>query len=328
MARTRLVLAGDIGGTKTLLRLSECGEGRCEALEERRYENADFQDFRSLLDDFLGGPGVAPEAGCFACAAPIAGRSVRLTNLDWVIDADHISSGFNIPRVSLVNDFEAVALGMSGLGEGDLATLQPGRPAERGPRVVLGAGTGLGVAWLVWTGAAWLPIATEAGHMDFAPAGESQRKLARRLERKFGHVSWERVLSGSGLVELFGFIDEECTDPPRGLGATGAGQDPAARITELALGHSHPGAEQALDLFVHLYGACAGNLALAGLTRGGVYLAGGIAPRILSRLREDGFLEAFRAKGRFAPLMAEFPVHVVIHPAPGLVGATLAAAEL
>jgi glucokinase len=322
------VLAGDIGGTKTLLRLSECGEGGCETLEERRYENADFQDFRSLLDDFLGGQAAAPRAACFACAAPVTGRSVRLTNLDWVIDAEHITRGFDIPRVRLINDFEALALAISALGERDLATLQPGLPVERATRVVLGAGTGLGVAWLVWTGAAWLPVPTEAGHMDFAPAGELQVNLARRLAGKFGHVSWERVLSGPGLVEIFGFVDEECSDAPLGLGPLAPGEDPAARITDLALQRRHPGAEQALDLLVRLYGAFAGNIALAGLTRGGVYLAGGIAPRILPRLREAGFLEAFRAKGRFAPLMVETPVHVVINPAAGVIGATLAAAQI
>jgi glucokinase len=324
----RFVLAADIGGTKTLLRLSECGEGRCETLEERRYENADFQDFRSLLDDFLGGQGAAPEAACFACAAPVAGRSLRLTNLDWVIDADHIARGFDIARVRLVNDFEAVALGIPGLGDRDLATLQPGRPQQGAPRVVLGAGTGLGVAWLLPAASGWLPVPTEAGHMDFAPAGELQMNLARRLAQKFGHVSWERVVSGPGLVELFAFIDEECLDAPLGLGMLAPGEDAAARVGELALKRRHPVAEEALDLFVRLYGAFAGNLALAGLTRGGVYLAGGIAPRILQRLREEEFLEAFRAKGRFAPLMAEMPVHVVTHPAPGLLGATLAAAEL
>lgn len=324
----RFVLAADIGGTKTLLRLSECAEGRCETLEERRYENADFPDFRSLLDDFLSGQGAAPEAACFACAAPVTGRSLRLTNLDWVIDADHIARGFDIPRVRLINDFEAVALCIPGIGDRELVTLQPGRPRADAPRVVLGAGTGLGVAWLMPAGAAWLPIATEAGHMDFAPAGELQMNLARWLAQKFGHVSWERVVSGPGLVELFAFVDEECADAPLGLGMLAPGEDAAARVAELALKRRHPTAGEALDLFVRLYGAFAGNLALAGLTRGGVYLAGGIAPRILPRLREGDFLEAFRAKGRFAPLMAEMPVHVVTHPAPGLLGATLAAAGL
>lgn len=325
---SRYVVAGDIGGTKTLLRLAECGEGRCETLEERRYENRDFTDFRSVLDDFLGGQGAAPEAACFACAAPVAGRSVRLTNLDWTLDADHIARGFDIPRVELINDFQALALAIDALGAADLAVLQPGNPVARAPRVVLGAGTGLGAAWLVWSGAAWLPVATEAGHMDFAPAGELQMNLARRLAAKFGHVSWERLLSGPGLAEIFAFVDEELGDVPLGLGRLAPGEDPAARITEMALGRRHPGAEEALELFQALYGAFAGNLALAGLTRGGVYLAGGIAPRILERLREGPFLEAFRAKGRFAGLMAEIPVMVVTNPRAGLIGATLAAAEM
>jgi glucokinase len=322
---SQVVLAGDVGGTKTLLALASLEGGRWKIQEERRYENRDFSDFHALLDAFLAANGNAPAAACFAIAAPVTGRSVRLTNLDWIIDADAIAHDFKIPLVRLINDFEAVAVGVEALGEGDMEALQAGRPVVRAPRVVVGAGTGLGVAWLVHSGERYTPIPTEAGHTDFAPQGELQIGLLRYLAEKFGHVSWERVLSGHGLIEVFRYLDEERSGKPLGLGPLGPDEDAAARITDLALHHSHPVADQALDLFARIYGAVAGNLALAGLTRGGVYIAGGIAPKILPRLKDGRFIEAFRDKGRFASLLAEMPVMVVTNPKIGLLGAMLAA---
>ncbi len=323
----RILLAGDVGGTKTLLRLAEWVDGRATTLEERRYENRDFPDFRSVLDSFLAREVGNPDAACIAVAAPVSGRQARLTNLEWIIDADALGIAFEIPRVSIVNDFEAVALGVGELEDRDLETLQAGRPLAQAPRVVLGAGTGLGVAWLVWDGRRYAPMATEGGHADFAPSGELQINLLKYVAEKFGHVSWERVLSGPGLVEIFRYLDEELSDAPLGLGSAPPGEDPAARIADLGLRHRHPAADEALDLFVQIYGAFAGNLALTGLTRGGVYIAGGIAPKILPRLQEGTFMRAFLDKGRFAALLREIPVNVVTIPEVGLVGALSSAAN-
>jgi len=323
---THILLACDVGGTKTLLRLAEWADGRATILGERRYENRDFPDFRAVLDDFLGREGGTPGAACIAVAAPVSGGSARLTNLDWTIDADALRTGFEIPRVRLINDFEAVALGVGDLEGGQLEVLQAGAPVARAPRVVLGAGTGLGVAWLVWDGRRYAPLATEAGHMDFAPSGELQINLLKYVAGKFGHVSWERLLSGPGLVEIFRYLDEELSDAPLGLGRLAPGEDAAARIADLGLRHRHPAAEEALEVFAHIYGAMAGNLALAGLTRGGVYVAGGIAPKILPQLKEGGFMRAFLDKGRFASLLREMPVLVVTSPEVGVLGALNAAA--
>jgi len=326
--RPRVLLAADVGGTKTLLRRAEWTDGKSVTLAERRYENRDFADLRGVLDDFLKGEEGAPDAACIAIAAPVSSRCARLTNLDWTIDAEDLGAAFGISRVRLINDFEAVALGVAELGERDLEALQPGRPVGRAPRVVLGAGTGLGVAWLFWDGRRYVPVATEGGHADFAPAGELQINLLKYVAGKFGHVSWERVLSGPGLVEIFRYLDEELSDAPLGLGSLAPGEDPAARIADLGLRHRHPAADQALDLLAQIYGAFAGNLALTGLTRGGVYLAGGIAPKLLPRLREGGFMEAFVDKGRFGALLREIPVLVVTSAEAALLGALSAAADL
>lgn len=212
----RILMAGDVGGTKTLLRLAEWADGRAQTLQERRYENRDFANFGGVLEHFLAEEGARPDAACVAIAAPVSGRRARLTNLDWTIDADSIQSALEIPSVHLINDFEAVALGIGELEERHLAVLQAGRPAARAPRVVLGAGTGLGVAWLVWNGRRYAPLATEGGHMDFAPSGELQVNLLKYAVGKFGHVSWERMLSGPGLVGFSGSWTRNCPMRPWG----------------------------------------------------------------------------------------------------------------
>lgn len=323
-----LILAGDVGGTKTLLQAAESKEGHLKMLLERQYESRAHSDFPSALRDFLnqlGRPKI--DAACFAVAGPIEGSRVKVTNLPWRIDAHDLETRFGIPGVRLLNDFEAIALGIEALGPGDLVTLQPGQPAERAMRVVLGAGTGMGVAWLAWRETRYAPLATEAGHMDFAPCNDLQAALFDHLKRKFGHVSWERVLSGPGLADIFRFLQGNI-GASRGLAQVNLDDEGgAAVVTDLALNRKHPIAAKALELFVECYGAFAGNLALAGLTSGGVYLAGGIAPRIIESLRQGTFIQSFCDKGRFAGLMQQIPVRVVMNPAVGLLGAALTAAR-
>lgn len=327
-------IGADIGGTKVLLQAAQSVEGGIRVCCERRYPSRDYPDFSRMLADFLrevastGLPDV-PVSACFAVAGPIARQQVRLTNLPWVMDGAAISSEFSIPAVSLINDFKAVALGIGILSADDLATLQPGRPEARGTGVVLGAGTGMGGAWLVWQGDRHVPLPSEAGHMDFAPGNALQDELLQYLRARFGHVSVERLLSGPGLVNIFDFIvDRHGTDASMIAQAGDGTHQGPAQVTDLALNHRHPLALEALDLFVRIYGAYAGNLALAALSRGGVYVAGGIAPRIVGQLREGGFIEAFRDKGRFSGLMEEIPVHVVTNPKVGLLGAMREAQRL
>ena len=320
-------IGGDIGGTKVLLQAAALTDDlQVRALCERRYASTEYASFSSMFADFLKqpqlqDPGRNPAAACFAVAGPITEQGARLTNLPWLMNAGALASEFSIPSVKLINDFAAVALGIEVLSGHDLITLQEGKPLSGEMRVALGAGTGMGTAWLSWQGDGYVALSSEAGHTDFAPADELQDGLLRYLRAKFGHVSVERVLSGPGLTDIFNFLSSKA-DP----GASAAEQmqleaDDAPRVTELAFRDGHPGAVGEMDLFVAVYGAYAGNLALTGLTRGGVYVAGGIAPKIIGKLKEGGFLKAFRDKGRFAALMGEIPVHVVMNPAAGLLGA-------
>ena len=255
------------------------------------------------------------------------GGRVQVTNLPWRLDAQELAQRFDIARIRFINDFEAIALGIEALGPGDLETLQAGQPVEHAMRVVLGAGTGMGVAWLMWQEGRRVALATEAGHMDFAPGNELQTALLNHLRKKFGHVSWERVLSGPGLVEIFRFL-QASIGAASGLEQMSLEEEGgAAVVADLALNRKHPLAAKALGLFVQCYGAFAGNLALAGLARGGVYIAGGIAPKIIAVLKQGAFIEAFCGKGRFSGLMQKIPVQVVMNPKAGLLGAALTAAR-
>lgn len=323
MPHQKIVLAGDIGGTKTWLRLS-LGYA---VLREQRYNSAAYSGLEPMLADFLAG--AKPASACFGVAGPVQGRVAKITNLPWNIDADAIAAQFAIPVVSLINDFQAVAYGIEALAESDLLTLQAGQAQEHGPRAVIGAGTGLGEGYLVWRDNGYQALPSEGSHADFAPADELQAELWRHLAQRHGHVSWERVVSGPGLAAIYAFLKQrgECAESPE-LVAAMRERDPSAAISEHALQRHDALALAALDLFVAAYGAETGNLALKTLATGGVFVAGGIAPKIAERLEAGGFLRAFLAKGRFAGLLATIPVHVVLNPQVGLMGAEVAAQRL
>lgn len=323
-----LLLAGDIGGTKTWLRLGFERGGRVETVRDGLYRNGDYAGLGAVVGDFLKEGSDPPATACFAVAGPVAGRRVRLTNLPWEIDADAVAAEFGIARVRLVNDFEAVGHGIGALAQDDLLTLQAGDPVDGAVRAVIGAGTGLGMAMLVPDGARWRVLPSEGGHADFGPGDERQIGLLRFLADRFGHVSWERVVSGPGLVALYEYLRHGSPDREtaelREAARTG---DAAAAISRFA-GSGDALCAEALDLFVAAYGAAAGNLALVSLARGGVFVAGGIAARITERLAEGGFLRAFLAKGRYEDLLRRIPLHVVTNPRVGLMGAAQVAAGL
>lgn len=314
------LLYGDIGGTKTVLQLAEIADGGIRECCTKRYDSTAFATFSDILRDFLSQATThPPAAACFAVAGPIAAQQATLTNLPWRISSADIAHEFSMAAVKLINDFEAIALAIDSLPPSDLITLQAGQPHAHAMRVALGAGTGMGVAWLPWIDGRYHALPTEAGHIDFAPLTPLQTGLLEWLQQRFGHVSVERILSGSGLTNIFKFLQTQTATldlPPVELA-----EDSGATVTALAQTAKHPAALQALELFAEIYGAYAGNLALAGLCRGGVYVAGGIAPKMIDTLRAGGFMRAFRAKGRFSALLHEIPVHVVTNPAPGLLGA-------
>ncbi|MGN2392216.1 glucokinase [Pelomicrobium sp. G1] len=318
-------LSGDIGGTHTRLQLGRVAGGAPQPLLEQVYLSAGYPSLAAAAQAFLAQPRARElrkrlAAACFAVAGPVQEGWARFTNLPWQVEATALAADLGVARVEVLNDFVAAAYGVEALAPPDQAVLQPGVAAPHGAKVVLGAGTGLGVAALVWTGERYQAVASEAGHMDFASLGPRQAGLAEALADRFGRVSYERVLSGAGLEAIDRYLQSQAGAPPR--------QRTAREITALALAGEDPVADQALDLFVAVYGAFAGNVALAFLATGGVYLAGGIAPKILPRLTSAAFLEPFRAKGRFSALLAAMPVAVVLDEGVGLKGASRRAAAL
>jgi len=319
------LIYGDIGGTKSILQIATLRNAEVNVQFTHRYSNNAYTTFSDLLRDFLDRPEIvkttnSPVAACFAVAGPVVAQKIVMTNLPWQIDGAEIKSEFSIPNVRLLNDFEAAALAIEILPQSDLATLQAGRMHAQEMRVVLGAGTGMGVAWLTWQRDRYVPLSTEAGHMDFAPTSKLQIKLFEALQNRFGHVSVERLLSGSGLTNIFNFLQTGLAEISN-LARKNLDEDSGATITTLALEHHHPIALKSLELFTEIYGAYAGNLALAGLCRNGVYIAGGIAPKIINTLRAGGFIQAFRDKGRFSAMMHEIPVHVITNPEVNVLGA-------
>lgn len=320
------VLAGDIGGTKTLLALlDQQPDGGLRVLLRQRYESRDYPGLAPIVRDFLGKPEVTgiTHAG-FGVAGPVVDGVCRVTNLPWEIDARQLRDKLGLERVALVNDFAAVAYGVTALGPGDLDILQAGERDPGGPVALIGAGTGLGEALLVPTPAGPRVLPSEGGHADLAPRNEVEIALLRFLLRRHHRVSYERIVSGPGLVTAYEFVIAEGLAPE--LSDTRermASEDRGAVIGARALAGDDPACVRAVELFVGLYGAEAGNLALKTLPTGGLYVAGGIAGKLLPLVRA-GFLPAFLDKGRMSPLLAKIPVAVVTNPEVGLLGAGIA----
>lgn len=320
------ILAGDVGATTTRLGLFETGAAPGGPTIERNYAGADFSEFAGVLARFLADCRSAAgeiriERACLGVAGPVAGARVRMTNLAWNIEADAVSVRLGGARVVLLNDFEAAAHGIDALAPEDLLTMQKGAPRPEGAQVVIGAGTGLGVAYRIWTGDRHQILAGEGGHTGFAPADEQQSALLRALLPKFGRVSAEHVVSGAGLARIHAFLGQMS-----GAAGSAAMEDPA-EISRRALTTGDPLAARSLDLFIACYGAVAGDHALAVCAHGGVYVVGGIAAKILPRLAAGGFIAAFNAKGSHSALARAFPVHVVTTDRLGLLGAARVAAS-
>lgn len=329
-----MVIGADVGGTNTKVGLARVEAGRPVLLEKRVYPSQQYPGLEVIVEEFLARSAVeddaaAVKAACFAVAGPVDLGRAKLTNLPWQLDEAAIAQRLGLPQVSIINDFAAAGLGVDHLAADDLLTLQAGEAEDRAQRIIVGAGTGLGVAFLAWDENGYEVHASEAGHMDFAPTDAFQDALLAHLRLAFPHVSYERVVCGAGLTRIFCFIeDTEGTRPSRELKDAMSTGDPAQAITDYALNATDETAVRALDLFVTAYGAFAGNIALAMLARGGVYIAGGIAPKIAAKLEDGTFMRAFTAKGRFSRLLERMPVHVVMNEHVGLYGALAEAARL
>ncbi len=319
------VVAGDIGGTKTRLALVEVIGTQVHVEREVSYPSRDFVTFESLLTEFLTGV-QAPDHAAFGIAGPVVGSAVRTTNLPWYIEAAVLRQRFGLKTCTLLNDLEATACGLPALGAEDLMTLQPGDPDARGNAAIIAAGTGLGEAGMYWDGKQHHPYATEGGHASFSPQTELEFALLHHLQLRYTHVSWERVVSGMGLVDLHDFLRSyHNVSVPQWLAEEMRENDAAAVISRAALGGSDDICAETLELFVQLYGAEAGNLALKTMSRGGLYVGGGIGPKILPLLQRDVFLQAFLNKGRMRPLLEAMPVRVILNDRAALYGPALCA---
>lgn len=321
-----IILAGDVGGTKTLLQLFAIdGDGQ-RVLAEQRYGSPDYPGLAPIVRDFLAGRGVAVDSACFGVPGPVQDGRFQATNLPWELAEGQLQADLGIARVRLINDFVAAGYGLSGLTADDLVVLNPGTALAEAPVAVLGAGTGLGEAVLYWAGEHYAVLPSEGGHVDFAPRNVVEIGLLRYLLDKFGRVSYERVLSGPGLVNIYAYLRDTGVAPESdALRTAMAAGDAGAAIGNAAT--SDPLCARAVELFVEIYGAEAGNLALKILARGGVYLAGGVATHLVPHFRTGRFRQAFVEKGRMGALLEGIPVYLVTNSKVGLLGAAAVAAR-
>ena len=326
-----MLLAGDIGGTRTRLALFEETSAGLHVAQSSVYDSKSAATLEEIVVRFLHANGnPATTAACFGIAGAVGGGEVRATNLPWRVSESGLADELAIPRVRLLNDLEAAAYGVLAITDpAGLHTLQAGDPpAERRALGLVSAGTGLGVALMVWVGNRYQVAPSEGGHADFPPQNDLEDALLRWMREKLGHVSYERVLSGPGLVNLYRFLRAYRDVPePAWLTEQIGDGDPAPVVTRAGLAGEDAICDETLTLFVSLYGAAAGNVALTGLALSGMFLGGGIAPRILPRLTNGTFLERFADKGRFRDTMRQIPVHVVLAPDVALLGAAACVAH-
>jgi glucokinase len=321
------VLSGDIGGTNTRLAVVIVDGNKLRIEREQNFLSRNYTEFGDLLGDFLRNSEI-PHRAALGIAGPVRDGAAQMTNLSWRIVASKLKNEFGLESCDLLNDLEAIAWGLPSLGEDDLRTLHPGGPDVGGNRAVIAAGTGLGEAGLYWDGLQYRPFSTEGGHASFSPGDDMEMALLQHLKQVYGHVSWERVVSGPGLVSLHEFHCLYCHIPlPEWLQQEMKQGDAAAAIANAALTKRDELCVKSLDWFVRLYGAEAGNLALKVMSRGGLYLGGGIAPKILPCLQNGAFLESFFSKGRMRPLLEAMPVNVILNDRAALYGPALHAAR-
>lgn len=348
------LLAGDIGGTKTILRLVKDESNMTQdpralqSIHEVRYASRDFPDLVPMVRQFLAeaasklGSTPAPEKACFAIAGPVVEDTSKLTNLGWSLETPRLIQELNIPLIRLINDFVAVGYGVLGLSESDLCTLQAGQPKFGDPIAVIGAGTGLGQGYLIHHAGGYQVYSSEGGHVDFAPRSELEFRLLHYLLDKYdiNRISVERVVSGQGIVAIYQFLRDRqyANESPdvaeavqaweKEIGRTEKSVDPAAAISMAALEKRDRLSEQTMQIFIESYASEAGNLALKLLPYGGLFIAGGIAAKNLPLIQQDCFLKTLTDKGRMRRLLERVPVHVVTNAQVGLIGAALCASKL
>lgn len=320
-----MLLAGDVGGTKTDLAVFSPEAGPRAPLAQARYPSERFAGLDVMAEEFLAKTELQVAYACFDVAGPVANGRAHLTNLPWVVEERALAETLNLKAVRLLNDLEAIACAVPALQASDLHTLYPGERVADGAIAVIAPGTGLGESYLAWTGSGYRAYPSEGGHADFAPADPTQIGLLQHLRQQFDHVSVERVCSGIGISNIYAYFGDSgyATEPPEVAAGLAAAPDRTRFIIETALDSRlcSPLCRLTLDTFVSILGAEAGNLVLKVLATGGLYLAGGIPAHILPALQDGRFMMAFTRKGRLAELLARVPVHVVVNPRVALLGA-------
>jgi len=319
-----MILAGDIGGTSTRLALFVvAGDGtRLVARGEKTYRSQDHASLDDIVARFMTESRAVVTSAAFGIAGPVRNGQVRTPNLAWLVDGAVLAKKLGLARVGLINDLEANAWGIAALGPKDFVVLNAGAKDAIGNQAVISAGTGLGEAGLFWDGVSHCPFACEGGHTDFAPRTTLEMRVLEHMLGRFDRVSYERVLSGPGIFNIFQALRSfEPASAPDWLDREIASGDPSAAISKAALSGSHELAARTLELFVGLYGAEAGNVALKMMATGGVYIGGGIAPKIIDKLTVPAFMDAFLAKGRMRPLLEAMPVKVILNDKTALLGA-------
>lgn len=317
-----MILAGDVGGTKVHLALYDFTDGKLNYTRDKQYPAKEHSGLEEIVRQFLAADQVT--AACFGVPGPVRDGRLRLTNLPWTLDSRELAASLGIQHVFLINDLEANGYGIAELSAEQIFTLSEGDPGQMGNRALIAAGTGLGEGFLVWDGRTHTPYPSEGGHSDYAPRNEDEIDLLRFLKQKYnGRISFERVVSGMGLTGIYEFLREVrgMEEPVWLAERIAAVHDPNSVITEMALAAKSEICEKALDMFVSAYGAEAGNLALKVLSVGGLYVGGGIAPRILEKLKDGTFIKAFTDKGRLSQLLINMPVRIILESRAALMGA-------
>ncbi len=323
-----MILAGDVGGTKVHLALFDFTDGNLKHTRDKQFLAKDYAGLEAIVKEFLVAEKVT--AACFGVPGPVRDGRLRLTNLPWTLDRRELTRNLKIDYVFLINDLLANAYGIAELDADQIYTLSEGDAQQVGNRALISAGTGLGEGFIVWDGRNYVPYPSEGGHADFAPRNRDEFELLRFLGQKYnGRISYERVVSGPGLTNIYEFLREvQGLEEPAWLAERMTQEDPNAVITESALKATSKICEKALDMFVSVYGAEAGNLALKILSVGGLYIGGGIAPRILEKLKDGTFMKAFTDKGRMSQLLVNMPVRVILESRTALIGAAAYAEAL
>ena len=327
-SKSELILAGDVGGTNTRLGVFEVNRGRLRLLFEKTFLSKNYKGLENILKDFLRGKkGIA--AACFGVAGPVTQEVVIATNLPWWIDIQSLQKVLSLKKMEVINDLVANAYGISVLDKRDFEILNVGK-SKKGNQALISAGTGLGEAILFWDGKQHVPSPSEGGHIEFGPRNHLELELFHYLSDRFDHVSYERVLSGEGLFHVYQFLKDSKRfgSEPSWLSEKMKGEDPAEVISEIARLKKNKLCSKALDLFTSIYGAAAGNLALQVMAIGGVYIGGGIAPKIIWKLKDGTFVKAFKDKGRLSHIVAHIPVKVIMNQKTALLGAASRATSL